>query len=387
MNNVLDIPLSVPNLSWGILENLKEVINTGWISTGGRFIQEFEETFAKYIGTDRAVSLQSGTAGLHLALLASNIGPEDEVIVPTLSFIATVNPVRYVGATPIFMDCDSSLNMDLDKLELFLENECYFESSNLINKRTMRKVKGIIIVHVFGNPINMEKLMNIKGKYKLLIIEDAAEALGSKYILGKYAGKYCGTIGDIGVFSFNANKIITTGGGGMILAQDEDVLNRVRYLAAQGKDDAIFFIHGDIGYNYGMTNISGVIGLEQINRIEEFINIKKENYDYYKKYIDDINGLSILPFNKYARSNYWFYSILVDKDTYGMERNKLLNKLNSNHIQSRPLWRLIHKQKPYLENHSFKIEKAYYYEENIINVPCSTNLNKEQIDRVIEIMT
>jgi dTDP-4-amino-4,6-dideoxygalactose transaminase len=170
------IPLSVPNLSLDILENVKETIETGWVSTGGRFIIEFENKIARYVGVERAVSCQSGTAGLHLALRVLGIEPGDEVIVPTLTFIAAVNPVGYMGAEPVFMDCDDTLNMDMDKLELFLENECRFKEGKVINKKTGKVIKAIIIVHVFGNPANMERLMDIKEKYGLKVLEDATEA-------------------------------------------------------------------------------------------------------------------------------------------------------------------------------------------------------------------
>jgi len=268
------IPLSVPNLSLDIMENIKETIETGWVSTGGRFITEFEEKTARYVGVKRAISCQSGTAGLHLALKVLGIEPEDEVIVPTVTFIAAVNPVKYMGAEPIFMDCDDTLDMDMDKLEEFLENECDFIDGKVINKKTKRQIKAITIVHVFGNPANMEKLIRIKEKYNLKVIEDSTEALGSYYLEGKYKGKYCGTIGDIGVYSFNANKIITTGGGGMVVSNNQELLDKVAYLAVQAKTDPLYFVHDEVGYNYRMTNIQAAFGTDQIDRLESFIETK-----------------------------------------------------------------------------------------------------------------
>jgi len=262
------IPLSVPNLSLDILENVKETIETGWVSTGGCFIKEFEEKVAKYVGVEKAVSCQSGTAGLHLALRVLGIGPGDEVIVPTVTFIAAVNPVKYMGAEPVFMDCDDTLNMDMDKLEEFLKNESYFTEGKVINRKTNRVIKAVIVVHVFGNPANIEKLMEIKEKYNLKVVEDATEALGSYYLEGKYAGKHCGTIGDIGVYSFNANKIITTGGGGMVVSHNKELLDKVEFLSTQAKTDSLYFIHDEIGYNYRMTNIQAAFGVDQIDRLE-----------------------------------------------------------------------------------------------------------------------
>ncbi|MGB9975791.1 LegC family aminotransferase [Thermovenabulum sp.] len=384
MNNNKFIPLSVPNLSLKILENIKETIETGWVSTGGRFIKEFEEKVAKYVGVEKAVSCQSGTAGLHLALRVMGIKPGDEVIVPTLAFIATVNPVKYMGAEPVFMDCDDTLCMDMDKLEEFLENECHFIDGKVINKKTKRQIKAVIVVHVFGNPANMEKLMKIKEKYNLKLIEDACEALGSYYKEGKYKGKFCGTIGDIGVYSFNANKIITTGGGGMVVSQNKELLNKVEHLSLQAKVDPLYFVHDEVGYNYRMTNIQAAFGVEQIDRLEEFIETKIRNYNLYKKEIENIEGLTLLPFREDTRPNYWFYSVVVDKEKYGIDRDELLKKLNGNNIQTRPLWRLIHKQKSYKENEAYKIEKAEFYERNVINLPCSSNLTEEDVEIVIK---
>lgn len=378
------IPLSVPNLSLDILENIKETIETGWVSTGGRFITEFEEKIAKYVGVERAVSCQSGTAGLHLALRVLGIEPGDEVIVPTVTFIAAVNPVKYMGAEPVFMDCDDTLDMDMDKLEEFLENECDFIEGKVINKKSKRQIKAIIVVHVFGNPANMEKLIKIKEKYNLKVIEDSTEALGSYYLDGKYKDKHCGTIGDIGVYSFNANKIITTGGGGMVVSNNQELLDKVAFLAVQAKTDPLYFIHDEIGHNYRMTNIQAAFGTDQIDRLESFIETKIRNYNLYKKAIETIEGLALLPFREDTRANHWFFSVIVDKDKYGIDRDELLIKLNDENIQTRPLWSLIHKQKPYLNNQSYKIKKAEFYEKNLINIPCSSNLSEEEVGVVVE---
>jgi len=378
------IPLSVPNLSLDILEYVKETIETGWVSTGGRFITEFEDKVAKYVGVGRAVACQSGTAGLHLALMVLGVGPGDEVIVPTVTFIAAVNPVKYVGAEPVFMDCDDTLNMDMDKLEEFLQNECDFIDSKVINKRTKRQIKAVIVVHVFGNPANMERLMKIKEKYNLLVVEDATEALGSYYLEGNYKDKFCGTIGDIGVYSFNANKIITTGGGGMVVSNNQKLLDKVAYLVEQAKDDPLYYIHNEVGYNYRLTNIQAAFGVDQIDRLESFIKTKIENYNLYKEAIKDIEGLTLLPFRSDTRANHWFYSVIVDKEKYGIDRDELIRKLAEQNIQTRPLWSLIHKQKRYLCNQSYKIEKADFYEKNLINIPCSSNLTDKEVKIVID---
>ncbi|MFB5662657.1 LegC family aminotransferase [Alteribacillus sp. HJP-4] len=381
------IPLSVPYLSLDILKNLEETIRTGWVSTGGRFIQEFEMKVADYTGVKRALSCQSGTAGLHLALRALGVGYEDEVIVPTLTFIAAVNPVTYTGAEPVFMDCDDTLNMDLDKLETFLKEECRHVKGRVINKRTNRTVKAVIVVHVFGNPLDFDRLMAIRNTYNVKIIEDATEALGSFNLSGRYANRHCGTIGDVGVYSFNANKIITTGGGGMIISHNQQLLEYAEFLSHQAKADPLYYTHDEIGYNYRMTNIQAAFGTDQIDRLEGFIETKIINYKLYEQALQGIEGLTLLPFREDARANHWFYSLYIEKEKYGMDARELLRKLNDHNIQSRPLWGLIHKQKPYVKHQQFCIEKANSFEGALINIPCSSSLTAEDIEIVTEVLT
>lgn len=233
------IPLSVPNLKGKELEYVTQSIETEWVSSAGDYINQFESQIAQYVKVNGAVACQSGTAGLHIALLCCGITKDMEVIVPAMTFIASVNPVKYVGAEPIFMDCDDSLTLDPEKLRDFCELECHFENEKLINNKTGKHVKAIIVVHIFGNMADMEKIMDIAAAYNLKVIEDAAEAIGSYYLSGKYAGKYAGSIGDIGVFSFNGNKIITTGGGGAIVSNDLDLLSQFRHLTTQAKEKSV----------------------------------------------------------------------------------------------------------------------------------------------------
>ncbi|WP_018249173.1 LegC family aminotransferase [Orenia marismortui] len=380
----LNIPLSVPNLTLDILENIKECIETGWVSTGGRFITEFENKIAEYVGVEEAVGVQSGTAGLHMSYRVLGVEAGDEVIVPTVTFIATVNPVTYLGAHPIFIDCDDTLNMDLDKLEEFLETQCEFTERGLKNKKSNRLIKVLCVVHIFGNPIDMERVMGIAEKYNLKVVEDAAESLGSYYVDGKYKGRYTGTIGHVGVYSFNANKILTTGGGGMIVSNDISLLEKARFLSVQAKTDPLYYKHDEIGYNYRLTNVAAAFGTSQIDQIERFINSKIKNYNLYKEEIANIEGLDLLPFNNRTRPNYWFYSVIVDKEKYGIDRDELLSGLNEVGIQARPLWGLMSDQKPFKDEIAYKVEKARYYVDNIINIPCSTSLTEEQLFKVIE---
>lgn len=378
------INLSVPNLSMDILENLKECLESGWVSTGGRFIPEFETKVKNYMKTKFAAGVQSGTAGLHMSLQVLGVQRDEEVLVPTLTFIAAVNPTTYLGASPIFIDCDDSLCMDPLKLEKFCSEECDFKEGVLVNKKTNKKIRALVIVHIFGNMADMEKIMDIAKKYNLKVLEDATEALGTYYTEGRYKGKYAGTIGDIGVLSFNANKIITTGGGGMVVGDNEELVEKVRFLSSQAKKDTLYFIHDEIGYNYRMLNLQAALGTSQINQLESFIETKIKNYNIYKEELEKIEGLEILPFVEGIRANHWFYSLKIDKEKYGIGRDELLQKLVDAGIQTRPIWGLIHQQKPYSTCQSYEIEKALYYYDRILNLPCSSNLTEKEVYQVIE---
>ena len=378
------INLSVPNLSMDILDNLKECLESGWVSTGGRFIPEFETKVKNYMKTKFAAGVQSGTAGLHMSLQVLGVQRDEEVFVPTLTFIAAVNPTTYLGANPIFIDCDDSLCMDPIKLEKFCSEECDFKEGVLVNKKTNKKIRALVIVHVFGNMADMEKIMDIAKKYNLRVLEDATEALGTYYTEGRYKGKYAGTIGDIGVLSFNANKIITTGGGGMVVGDNEELVEKVRFLSSQAKKDTLYFIHDEIGYNYRMLNLQAALGTSQIDQLESFIETKIKNYNIYKEELEKIEGLEILPFVEGIRANHWFYSLKIDKEKYGIGRDELLQKLVDAGIQTRPIWGLIHQQKPYSTCQSYEIEKALYYYDRILNLPCSSNLTEKEVYQVIE---
>ena len=378
------INLSVPNLSMDILDNLKECLESGWVSTGGRFIPEFETKVKNYMKTKCAAGVQSGTAGLHMSLQVLGVQRDEEVFVPTLTFIAAVNPTTYLGASPIFIDCDDSLCIDPLKLEKFCSEECDFKEGVLVNKKTNKKIRALVVVHVFGNMADMEKIMDIAKKYNLKVLEDATEALGTYYTEGKYKGKYAGTIGDIGVLSFNANKIITTGGGGMVVGDNEELVEKVRFLSSQAKKDTLYFIHDEIGYNYRMLNLQAALGTSQIDQLESFIETKIKNYKIYKEELEKIEGLEILPFVEGIRANHWFYSLKIDKEKYGIGRDELLQKLVDAGIQTRPIWGLIHQQKPYSTCQSYEIEKALYYYDRILNLPCSSNLTEKEVYQVIE---
>lgn len=367
------IPLSVPNLAGNELKYVTEAVSAQWVSTGGALINKLEEDMAKYLNVEKVTALQSGTAGLHLSMILSGVGYGDEVIVPTLTFIAGINHVKYVGAEPIFMDCDDYLCIDIKKVQEFCENECDFLDGKLINKKTAKHIKAIVAVHVFGNMADMENLMPLAQKYNLKVIEDATEALGTYYKNGKYEKKFAGTIGDFGVYSFNGNKIITTGGGGALVAKDLKMVEKAKYLSTQAKDDDVNFVHNEIGYNYRMTNLQAALGVAQFEQLEDFIKIKERNFELYKN-----EGLNLLDFDSALRSNKWFYSLLTDK------RDEMIDFLSKNQIQTRPIWKLIHTLMPYQNCQAYKIEKAIEYQEKVVNIPCSTNLTEDDVLRVVE---
>lgn len=376
------IPLSVPNFEGNEKKYVDDAVTQGWVSTGGAYVAELENKIAEYTDSTAAVACQSGTAALHLALLECNVSRDDIVIVPTLTFIAAVNPVKYIGAAPIFMDCDDSLCMDVDKLDTFCRTECEMRGKDLIHKETGKIVKAIIIVHVFGNLADMEALMQIAARYNIKVIEDATEALGTTYLEGKFKNKKAGAIGDYGAFSFNGNKIITTGGGGMLIGKDKESLRHAKYVSTQCKDDEHFYIHDEIGYNYRMTNVQAAIGVAQMEELEEFILRKNRNYDLYCALLKDCRNGYMLKFREGVYSNKWFYSFVLDKDVCRKDVKEYILFLQENGIQSRPIWGLIHEQKPYVNDRAYWIEKASYYSQRVINLPCSTNITRDEIEKV-----
>ena len=332
---------------------------------------------AKFLHTDNVAACQSGTSALHLSLVEAGIKPGHIVLVPPLTFIAAVNPIKYQFAVPVFIDCDDSFCMDPNKLREFCEKECAFIDGVLKYKN--QTVKAIIVVHVFGNMADMESIMEIAEKYHLKVIEDATEALGTYYTEGKYVGKYAGTIGDFGAFSFNGNKIITTGGGGGVTANDTKAVDHIRFLSTQAKTDPHYYTHDEIGYNYRMTNLQAALGVAQMEKLPEFILRKQRNYDQYKSKFKDFEFANLMPFRKGISSNKWFYSLNIDRAHITVPIRDIINALEKQGIQSRAIWGLINEQKPYKNEETYKLEKAPYYASRIINLPCSTQITEEEI--------
>ncbi len=380
------IPLSVPSIQGNEWKYVKECLDAEWVSSKGSYVSKFESDIARYAGTEYAVACSNGTSALHISLILSGVVEHDEVIIPTVTFVAPVNTVRYVGARPIFMDCDDYLNIDIDKLTEFCNRECDFTGKELINKKSKSRIKAIIPVHIFGNPVNIEPLMDLAYKYNLKVIEDATESLGSYYTGGRYNNKKTGTIGDFGCYSFNGNKIITTGGGGMIVTNNQEYAQKAKYLTTQAKDDSLRYIHNEIGYNYRMTNVQAAIGCAQLEQIDNYIEIKRNNFMAYRKAVSDIEGLDLIGEPDYGFSNFWHYSLLVDEKEYGCSRDELIQRLSDNNIQSRPLWRLSHLQQPYEDFGAYKINRALYYQKRVLSIPCSVGLKEEHIRKVISVL-
>lgn len=380
------IPLSEPSFRGNEIKYVTECLETGWVSSAGQYVNQFEKNFAKYVQAKNAVACINGTAALHIALIIAGIKSDHEVIVPTLSFIAPINAVRYVGAEPVFMDCDSHLTMDVQKLTEFIENECDYLDGKLINRQSRAQIRAILPVHIFGVPVNIEPIMKLAKKYELVVIEDSAESLGSYYGTGNYSGQQTGTIGDIGCFSFNGNKIITSGGGGMIVTRHEDLAVKARYLIDQAKDDKGKSIHNEIGYNYRISNLHAALGCAQLERLEEYLRIKRDNVNWYRNHIDPIPGITLIDEPEYGVSNYWYNTILINEKEYGMSRDNLLERFSEKNIESRPIWHLCHLQKSYRDCQAHDIKKACEFANHAMNIPSSVSLCEEDRIRVIEVL-
>lgn len=379
------IPLSIPNFEGNERKYVDDALDQGWVSTGGAYITKLEEKLADFLNVEKTAAVQSGTSALHLSLIACGVQPGDMVIVPTLTFIAAVNPVRYQFAEPVFMDCDDSLCMDPQKLRRFCESECVMENGQLKHKSTGKNVKAVVVVHVFGNMADMESIMDIAQEFHLKVIEDATEALGTQYTNGRYSGKFAGTIGDFGAYSFNGNKIITTGGGGAVTAKDPAEVEHLKYLSTQAKDDPHFYVHNEIGYNYRMTNLQAALGVAQMEELPEFIHRKQENYRFYQQLLQGFLNVTLFSFREGTSSNKWFYSLKLNMEKLQTKKmGDVITMLQECGVQTRAIWGLIHEQLPYQNAIAYEMEKAPYYSQCILNIPSSTQITADDIRFVVE---
>ncbi len=376
------IPLSIPNFEGNERKYIDDAIDQGWVSTGGAYITKLEQGMAQFLYVENVAACQSGTSAIHLSLVEAGVKPGDVVLVPPLTFIAAVNPVKYQFATPVFIDCDDSFCMDPVKLRCFCEEECQWNGEEL--KWHNASVKAIVVVHVFGNIADMESIMETAKQYNLIVIEDATEALGTYYTEGQYAGKYAGTIGDFGCYSFNGNKIITTGGGGAVTARDPKKVDHIRFLSTQAKTDPHYYIHDEVGYNYRMTNLQAALGVAQIEELPEFIRRKQRNYDQYNELFDGFEYGELMPFRDGTSSNKWFYSVSIDRDHIKASMREIIMACHERGFETRAIWGLINEQKPYKGEKTYKLEKAPYFADRILNIPSSTQITKDEIRYVAE---
>lgn len=376
------IPLSIPNFEGNERKYVDDALDQGWVSTGGAYISKLEQEIAKFLNVKNVAACQSGTSAIHLSLVEAGVKPGDIVIVPPLTFIAAVNPVKYQFATPVFIDCDDSFCLDPEKLQSFCEEECEWDGEAL--KYHDGIVKALVVVHVFGNMADMESIMDIAQKYNIKVIEDATEALGTYYTEGRYIGKYAGTIGDFGCYSFNGNKIITTGGGGAVTSSNSKSVDHIRFLSTQAKTDPHYYIHDEVGYNYRMTNLQAALGVAQMEKLAEFIRRKQKNYELYKSLFDGFEYGILMPFRNGTSSNKWFYSMNIDRTRITATMREIIIACHELNFETRAIWGLINEQKPYEGEETYKLIKAPYYADRILNIPSSTQITEEEIWYVAE---
>jgi perosamine synthetase len=381
------IPLSVPSLKGNEWQYVKECIDTEWVSSAGKYVNLFEKNIAEYTGSKFAVACVNGTAAIQVSLRLAGVEPGDEVIVSALTFIASVNAITYNNAKPVFMDADNYYNIDSEKTIEFIKNETVFKNGFTYNNKTNNKITAISPVHVWGNACRFDALIELCNERNIFIVEDACESIGTFYNAGKYKGKHTGTIGKLGCLSFNGNKIITTGGGGMILTDDKILAEKAKYLTTQAKDDPVRYIHNEVGYNFRLTNIQAALGVAQLEQLPAIIKRKKEIYDFYQSTIENIEGLSLSKVPDYADNNHWMNLLQIDTDIYRKDRKELMKRLEENGIQTRPVWKLNHEQKPYKDCQYYKIENAKKLAENSLCLPSSTNLTNEDLKRIVESLT
>lgn len=376
------IPLCVPEIRGKEWEYIKDCLDTNWVSSVGPFVERFEHMIAAYVGVKYAVSTINGTAALHIALLVAGIKPEEEVLVSTLSFIAPANAIRYIGAWPVFIDAEPEYwQMDPQKVVHFLEKECRWHNGALRNKKTGRRIRAILPVHILGHPVDMQPIVEIAHKYNLMIIEDATESLGAKY-----QGNMVGHLGDIACFSFNGNKIITTGGGGMLVTDDESWAQKAKYLTTQAKDDPLEYIHNEIGYNYRLSNIQAAMGCAQMENLDEYIAVKRRITADYTRSLGKVIGITPMKEAPWAFSIFWMSTVLVDATQYGMDSRGLLRRLGKEKVQTRPLWQPLHRTPAHAGTQQHGGEVAERLNQCGICLPSSVGLDARSQRRVIKLI-
>lgn len=372
------IPLCVPEIRGNEWQYVKDCLDSGWVSSVGSYVTRFEEALARSADTRFAVATVNGTAALHIALQCAGVEPGDEVLVSTLTFIAPANAIRYIGAHPVFIDAEPQYwQMDPAAVERFLTQECDWDGSVLTDRATGRRVKAIVPVDVLGSPVDIDPILAIARRFEIAVVEDATESLATRY-----KDRPAGNRADVACFSFNGNKLITTGGGGMIVTNNEKIAQHARYLTTQAKDDPIEYVHGEVGYNYRLTNVLAAIGLAQMERLEEYVEIKRRNAVRYTELLSQIPGISVMREAPYAFSTFWLYTMLVDEASYGMSSRELLKVLAAKNIQSRPLWQPMHRSPAHAGERAFGGQVADVLCRDALSLPSSVGLSTQGVDFV-----
>ena len=358
---------------------LKKCIDTKWVSTSGEYVSKFEEDVKKFTKAKYAVALNSGTTALDLSLKLFQIKKQDEIIVPSITFISTINSVLYQNASPIFMDCDDTFNMDIKKTLEFIKLETFFNGKYSINKKTKKIIKALIIVHVFGNVVDFIQLRIICKKRNIKILEDASESLGS------FSNKkiHTGLMGDIGCLSFNANKIITSGAGGMILTNNKNFATKAKYLSTQAKDDSFYFIHNDIGYNSRLNNLNAAVGCAQIRYINNILLKKKKIHNVYKKNILKLKNFKLISSKNFNNENHWLNVILFSDK---IDRENLIQLFKKNKIETRPVWWPNHLQSKMKKFQRYKINKIDKIINKALCLPSGYNLDEKKLQKIVTIL-
>lgn len=344
---------------------LKECLDSTYVSSVGSYVTKFEECLADYTGAQFAVATVSGTAALHVALLSAGVKFGDEVLIPSLTFVATANAVSYINAVPHFIEVEEGgFGVDCELLEEYLEKNTFIQNDECINKHTNKVIRALIAMHVFGRMGDVDRIVEIAEKFKLILIEDAAESLGSTY-----KNQHAGTFGKLGILSFNGNKIITTGGGGAVLTDDGELARKVRHLSTTAKlPHRWAYIHDQVGYNYRMPNINAALGCAQLEQIDFFISEKKRLFVAYKNALKNIPELYLLEDSKDCKSNHWLQALMLKEEVAHL-RDDLLDLLNSQGISSRPIWTLMHKLEPFKNCPRMDLKISESIEGRCINIP------------------
>jgi perosamine synthetase len=373
------IPLIEPEIRGNEWKYVQECLATGWVSSAGAFVDRFERMVAQQCGCQHAVATVNGTSALHIALLVAGVQPEDEVLVSTLTFIAPVNAIRYVGAWPMFIDAEPDYwQMDPVRVVEFLETSCRRSNGALYNQRTGRRVTAIVPVHILGHPVDLNPIVTAAHKFGLKVIEDATEGLGATY-----RGRPLGSIGDIGCFSFNGNKIITTGGGGMLVTSNEEWARKAKYLTTQAKDDPVEYVHKEIGYNYRLTNIQAAIGCAQMEQLDAYVATKRQIADRYSLALHDVSGIVPMREASWARSTFWMYTVLIKEERFGINSRHLLQTLAAQKIQGRPLWQPIHQSPAHAVSRAGELPVSERLSKEALSLPCSVGLSEDAQIRVL----